>query len=678
MMKFSMKQALIKAFTLLSIALIAGLFSESMRGFESKDPGFSRRGFQIDLGRQIERIDVVESWLPKFAEWGYNTIFLYLEDGIVFPSHPEISRPHSWRFEDTLKFVEKARSYGIDTIPCVPSFGHTAYILKVKKYEHLSETREFEKKNQGHICPSLEETYQLFSDLYQDVSELATSGYIHMSLDESYIMGKCSLCNVWVEKEGEGQIFLTHLKRLSELVRKTGKRPAIWGDMLYYYPEIIAQIPKDVAVFDWFYYPFKSLPRVEIFNFEEIDSAGRLKKAGLEVWGCSNTISSHKELFPSFKERFQNVKSWRDYGQRVGCWGILNTSWEGKYSSYEYNVIVNAAVSGLLSSKDLYQDDKELMRKGLERVYGEKDTSLADLWLRFTEITNSGYYAWQSYKSDFKKLVRFTRQNEEKKAADLSRLMLKKLSGKDLPALQLAAQMRLYLAEKLIRINEAALFLKNGRFKKARERLRGLEPLMKKAKQLSEQQWQRWRYADDHNPIVKILNEDSNELRRVLERLNKGDASVLLPPSQVQIEVVNFAPALQGIEVYYSKDGKIYQLLHRMWLIEFREEASYPKADIRRIHYVNLPENSDSFYLKIRCVGFGQFGISSCLWTDGTRRVKPSKVMETKGRCEEPEVLLGKVRGMCKLGDSDPKAQYLDRTRKESAHEVELAFEFKF
>ena len=43
---------------------------------------------------------------------------------------------------------------------------------------------------------------------------------------------------------------------------------------------------RDVIAYDWYYYPFRRQPRMELRNFAEIDLAVPLRARGIEYWGC--------------------------------------------------------------------------------------------------------------------------------------------------------------------------------------------------------------------------------------------------------------------------------------------------------------------------------------------------------------------------------------------------------
>ena len=54
------------------------------------------RAFQWDLARQVERLDFLLAQLPRYAEWGYNELYLHLEDAVAYPSLPGVARADAY------------------------------------------------------------------------------------------------------------------------------------------------------------------------------------------------------------------------------------------------------------------------------------------------------------------------------------------------------------------------------------------------------------------------------------------------------------------------------------------------------------------------------------------------------------------------------------------------------
>jgi len=50
------------------------------------------RAFQWDLARQVERLEWLLRQLPRYADWGYEELYLHLEDAVEYPSLPAVAR----------------------------------------------------------------------------------------------------------------------------------------------------------------------------------------------------------------------------------------------------------------------------------------------------------------------------------------------------------------------------------------------------------------------------------------------------------------------------------------------------------------------------------------------------------------------------------------------------------
>ncbi|HZP61652.1 MAG TPA: glycoside hydrolase family 20, partial [Opitutaceae bacterium] len=72
-----------------------------------------RRAFQWDLARQVERLDFLLKWLPHYAEWGYEELYLHLEDAVEFPRLPGIARRDAYSQKQFALLVETADRAGI-------------------------------------------------------------------------------------------------------------------------------------------------------------------------------------------------------------------------------------------------------------------------------------------------------------------------------------------------------------------------------------------------------------------------------------------------------------------------------------------------------------------------------------------------------------------------------------
>lgn len=659
-----------------------------------------KRAYQIDLGRQMEKPEFVMEYIPKHAQWGYNILILYLEDAFCFPSHPEFAKPCAWTPEEMQKVVDCASANGMGVIPVIPALGHTGYLLKHPKYRHLSELRETKGEDglpvlAGQVCPSLPETLDLLSDLFRDIAPYCTAGYLHVSLDESLDLGKCQLCQSRLEKEGKGGLFLEHLNKLHSIVSGLDLRMAVWGDMLYYFPEIIDGIPKDVAVFDWYYYPFKNKPRVELHNYREVDSAGNLRRAGLETWASPNNGPFFCEITPPFSDRLENIKSWWDYGRKNECFGLAVTSWAPSYSSCELNFLVNAAAADLWLNDSAIENNK-MLEHGLERMYGNAGAAALPALELLNKHQLAGHWKYQVLRSP---LIKLATQDAPKTSLNAIRdcESVLRQAGDYPPAILDTVRLRDYYAHKEWLGQAGSKFLFNARqeiergetakgirfISDVRELCENCVERLPVAVSATKALWEAHRYQEDENKLLKILMDDMESLPRLdkfLEEAEKNPAIVfesceLLAARQLLVTVHNRKPCLQGLNVQVSCDGKTFESVHGLWLLEFTADAGKPDADFWRIHSIPLPEKFTDKTLRVRfqSIGVGEFDISNPLLTVGGQQIKPVRLLGVSGQISNESCIL-QENARVTIGAPAPERGFPDFDN-ELKHFIEVEFE---
>ena len=355
------------------------------------------RAFQWDLARQVERLDFLKQQLPRYARWGYQELYLHLEDAVHYPSLPGIGRDDAYSFEELGELVLDAAKAGIRTVPIVNLLGHTQYLIKHPELRDLNELRDQRGRplEKGQICPLHPRTLEVAENLLRDMAPYCTAGKVHVGLDESFHLGKCPRCREEVARIGLGAHFAGHVQRLNTLCKKFNLQLGLWADMLYFVPEAIPLLPAGIIAYDWYYYPFQKLPRVEFFNFAERDLATPLRKQGIQYYGCPMNGAFRYEPLPVFGERLANIRSWWRRCHEVQAEGFLVTSWEAYRLALETTTVVDAAAANLWLEPDA-DDAVSMLADGLNRVFpGQPARPLARHLLAADEKAFCGYARWQ-------------------------------------------------------------------------------------------------------------------------------------------------------------------------------------------------------------------------------------------------------------------------------------------
>jgi hypothetical protein len=609
------------------------------------------RAFQWDLARQVERLDFLLKWLPRYADWGYEELYLHLEDAVEFPRLPGVARRDAYSQKEFARLVEAATRVGIRVVPIVNLLGHTQYLIKTPELRDLNELRapDGSPLERGQVCPLHPRMLEVAEKLLRDIAPFCTAGLVHTGLDESFHIGKCPRCREEIARIGLAAHFAGHVSRLHTLTNQLGLRLALWADMFYYIPEAIAQLPRDVVAFEWYYYPFPRRPRVELFNFAEADLATRFKQHGIAFYGCPMNGAFRWEPLPSFSERLENIKSWWRYAHRTGAAGFLVSSWEPNRLAIELTTAIDAAAACLWLEPHITEPGKMLAR-GFERVFGRAGKSVARAALAADKFPFSGYPRWQindrwNVLATDSTLLTAGGARAATYAREESALRALAKSAAGLPpALGASLQFRHYLAQRdqFVRVAAQAVFLARRHLAGKRIQLAAkvlaqagreaaqFEPALKKARRAARTMWRRSRDPRQHGPNEEILTRDAQRLRawrawlrRALKKpaLAQGTTPVC-GRWQLQFAVHNFAPALQKIVVEQQGPDGSWKELHSMFTIEFKAAAAQPRAKI--VREISVPVDTTDARLRIAVRGLGQVAISGITLTDGVSARSPA------------------------------------------------------
>lgn len=665
------------------------------RQSDIQSPGFIR-GFQWDLARQMERVDFLLKWIPRYAGWGYNQMNLYLEDAFDFPSVPGVGRAGALSPKEMASISRTAVKYGIQTVPIVPLMGHAAYLTKVPALFRVAERRNksIDPSESGQICPLHRDTPRLAKKLLGDVAPYCTSGMVHVSLDESFSIGECPKCRAEVKRIGLAGHFANHVLRLHAVCAGFGLRMAMWGDMLYYVPEAIPLLPKDIVVYDWYYYPFKRLPRVEIFNFAEVDLTGLLTGAGIEVYGCPNNGPFMREPITPFMDRLENIRSWWRYGAKRDTRGIVVTSWCSTRTSPELNSIVDAAAASLWLGSDK-STPKEMLANGIRRVWDIRRPSVTQVLSSVEKYQYSGTFRSQTYgnwralaNGDSPAPFRLEESHFRKLGQRTRLLNIPSPFRECLTLRHYLARKDLFLSSGAGRIFQARRKVAQGNTPAARRDLKklaasvdGLCSDIRSAMIATRALWRRSRPDGETNATGQMLKDDRGkaaELKRFLKLASRDPARIwrsnpLTGQWHLIFWVRNFAPAWQRLVVQKASGKAAWQKCHELMSMEFTADAGTPRANFRRHHTVAVSwtgEETLRFRFGVRA--FGRLEVYDCLLTDGVTILRPQQIDASGGHVARPDGLLRESLRGAILGAPAPKCGFppLDSTRDEGWVEV--------
>lgn len=614
------------------------------------------RAFQWDLARQVERLDWLLAQLPRYGDWGYNELYLHLEDAVEYPSLPGLARSDAYSYRDFERLVAGADRAGIRVVPIVNLLGHTQYLIKDPRFRDLNELRapDGSALERGQICPLHPRTLEVAASLLNDMAPFCTAGKVHVGLDESFQLGKHPLSRDEIARIGLAGHFAAHASRLHALVAQHGLRMGMWADMLALLPAAIPLLPRGVIAYDWYYYPFGRHPRMELYNFSEYDLSGALDKRGIEYWGCPMNGAFRFEPLPLFADRLGNIQSWWNRCRRTGAAGFLVSSWEAYRLAIEMTTVVDAATACLWTDP-VIDNHTDMLAKGFERVFGKSGArEAARAALRCDERAFAGYARWE-----INDRWDGCAQPESASSFAAESRFFGRLCKQRLPEpFAASVAFRHYLAERDVFVRSAV----RGVYAIRRELRRGLlapaaitrigelqaeasafYATITRGREAALRMWRRSRDPGQRGQNEAILDRDEQRLRDWLRWLSQchrnpdvaWGGTPVCGRWQLSFNVHNHTPALQKIIVEQQQADGTWRELAARFTIEFRAAAARPRSRIKR--GFSVPAEDPTQPVRIAVRGLGRVSISHVAFTNGVDILRPS------GRPLSRKSILGKA-----------------------------------
>lgn len=610
------------------------------------------RAFQWDLARQVERLDWLHAQLPRYSDWGYQELYLHLEDAVEYPSLPSVARADAYRHRDLARLTERADKVGIKVVPIVNLLGHTQYLIKTPELRELNELRHPDGSplERGQVCPVLPRTLEIAEKLFDDVRVFCSAGKIHVGLDESFHLGHHPESRREIAAIGLAAHFARYATRLHERISARGMKMGMWADMLALIPEAIPLLPAGIAAYDWYYYPFQSRPRLELFNFREYDLAPSLRARGIEYWGCPTNGAFRFEPLPVFSDRLQNLRAWWKRCHQVQAAGFLVTSWESYRLAIEITTLVDAAAATLWREPSI-DDGTGMLANGFRLAQPGANMRQCQTWARSALSCDvhafSGYARWEINE---RWNGNSTRSPFVRSTAELR--FFARLQRRDIlpePFRQSIA-FRRYLAERDRFVQDAArgvwrlrrLHMKSrhGEFiavvRSLRHEASEFRAALKHGRSAAVAMWNRSRDPRVRGQNLGILENDRLRLNTWIAWLKcvgkdysmANGETVVAGFWQLQFLVHSFAPALQKVIVEEQTGDGAWKQIGARFTIEFRAEAARPRSRIRREFAVPVENPEAKFRIAVR--GLGQIAISGVELTNGIHHRRAIGVLPTR------------------------------------------------
>lgn len=339
---------------------------------------FRLRIAQLDLARQMETLSFIKSFIDLIADANYNALFLYMEWRIRTKTF-DIGENEGYSPNELREVIEYAAARKIMIIPGLATFGHAELLLRQERFSGYSELREgilgrFFRDTTDDFCPSLPGTRDFLVSYLTDVAEIfKETPYFHVGGDEVWDVGFCSLCKERAKNlDEERELYLSHILFVHSVTKMLGKRMMFWDDMFEFYPELLAQMPRDIIMVDWQYED----------NIKQY--TGHLRNRCFE-----NRLEKFEEhgfeyIVAPADYSWYNISSFTTYCQKYYPLGAMLTSWE-KQTSLLYKYLPNTVMAGMIWSNPANSLDAAACR-ALQKLFEESDPAFLKAILNYAGL----------------------------------------------------------------------------------------------------------------------------------------------------------------------------------------------------------------------------------------------------------------------------------------------------
>ncbi len=273
-------------------------------------PALRYRAITDDISRgPLTKLEFMKRIVKTMSSFKLNIYSPYMElqvlEGIRSPEE-------TFSTKDYKELIAYAKKYHVDIVPSLQTFGHCTVFLALPDYRHLGNL----SFGSSQLDPTNPKVYKFLAQEISKWASLTQSPFINIGGDETW---ELTLGNSGLEASriGASNVYLNHILKVMEIVKKNGKTPMFWGDMVLACPELITKLPEDVVVLNWHYGDTTSMSqRLAPFQAE-----------GKRQWAAPG-IDNWLRNFPFYLSSNNNVNSFAKIGIKHSIEGLFTTTWD--------------------------------------------------------------------------------------------------------------------------------------------------------------------------------------------------------------------------------------------------------------------------------------------------------------------------------------------------------------
>ena len=296
------------------------LTSEVVRNFEIIDePKIKTRGLMLDISRnKVPKVETIKYIIDMMAKLKMNHLELYVEGfSFEYKSFSEYLEEDGFITVSEFEELEKyANERFIDFVPNQNGFGHMGDWLAKKEFKDLAICPDGfflwgRDRKPTTLNPLDDRSIELVKKMYADMIPHSNSKYFNMNFDEPFELGRGK-----TEGKNVEEMYLDYTLKAYEEIKKYGKIPMMWGDVLVKHPDCWDKLPKDMIFIDWGYDAG--------YSFEK--HAKKLKEKEVSFM-CAPGTTAWSSFFGRYLDWYENIKNACDAVVNNNGLGVILTDW---------------------------------------------------------------------------------------------------------------------------------------------------------------------------------------------------------------------------------------------------------------------------------------------------------------------------------------------------------------
>lgn len=218
-------------------------------------PQYEERGVTLCACVINISTEFIDRLIEEMSYLKLNTLMVELK--VKMEGYPQTNTWSYYTKDDIRDLVAKANAYGIDVIPEINSPGHMEIWLENLPELQLT-NQNTGKKDEVRMDITKDESFEFYTDLIDEYSEVFTSKYWHMGMDE-YMLGsgyanypqiKQFAQAQWGANATEDDAVAWYSNKINAYVKSKGKTLRVWNDGIIRNSQVVS-FDTDIIVENW-------------------------------------------------------------------------------------------------------------------------------------------------------------------------------------------------------------------------------------------------------------------------------------------------------------------------------------------------------------------------------------------------------------------------------------------